>query len=163
MFVRVSRALRNVAFAAAAPKRGPPAPQPREQKIDNLGRSYGSGGRKSASARVWIKPGDGTVVINGRPHTEYFTRITHRSQVILPFMTTQTLTKFDVWCTVQGGGLSGQAGAIRHGIANALQAYEPLYRPRLKKALLLRRDMRKVERSKVGLVKARKAPQWVKR
>lgn len=88
-------------------KKLPPAPKIRDPQIDELGRAYATGGRKTSVARVWIKPGNGTIVVNGKQHTEYFPRITHRSELITPFMTTQTLTKFDVWCTVRGGGVSG--------------------------------------------------------
>jgi len=143
-------------------KKGPQAVV-RVKHIDDLGRAYGSGGRKEADSRVWIKPGNGTIIVNGIPHHEYFKRVFHRSEVIQAFVKTQTLTKFDVWCTVKGGGLSGQAGAVRHGIANALQNYEPKFRARLKKGLLLRRDPRRVERKKTGRQKARKMRAWVKR
>lgn len=138
-------------------------PEPRWIKIDHEGRSYGVGGRKRARAFVYIKPGNGTMLVNGVPHTEYFPRLWHRGQMLEPFMATQSLTKFDVYCNTQGGGISGQAQAIRHGIARALQNYNPLFRPRLKDAKLLTRDHRKVERKHFGKKKARKAHQWVKR
>ena len=133
------------------------------KEIDNLGRAHAAGRRKAAVARVWIKPGDGTMIVNGKPHTEYFCGVNQRGDMIQPFFYTQTLGKFDVWCTVRGGGFSGQAQAIRLGIANALQKYEPLYRARLKAATMLQRDLRVVERKKPGRLKARKKSQWVKR
>ena len=95
-------------------KKGPPQSEVREQKIDDMGRSYGSGGRKQAGSRVWIKPGNGTIVVNGQPHHEYFKRLQHRSELIQPFVKTQTLSKFDVWCTVKGGGLSGASCVRMH-------------------------------------------------
>jgi small subunit ribosomal protein S9 len=132
--------------------------------IDERGRSYGRGGRKTSSARVWIQPGFGEVVVNRKPFTEYFIHESDREQILLPFVVTDTIGLFDVQATVQGGGTSGQAGAIRHGVARALNAYNPdLYRPALKFKGYLTRDPRMVERKKVGLVKARKAPQWVRR
>lgn len=141
----------------------PNPPEPRWVKIDKYGRAYGVGGRKAARAVCWIKPGGGHIRINGIPHTEYFHRIFLRGVLLEPFMQTQTLTKFDAWCAVKGGGTSGQAGAIRLAVARALQAYNPLYRPRLKAAHMLTRDPRVVERKKAGRLKARKKKQWVKR
>jgi len=138
-------------------------PQPRWVKIDQHGRAYGIGGRKTAKAFCYIKPGGGEIRINGIPHTEYFQRMWCRGQLLEPFMVTQTLTKFDAFCRVRGGGVTGQAGALRLGLARALQAYDPLYRPRLKAVKLLTRDARKVERKKPGRKKARKREQWVKR
>lgn len=144
-------------------KKGPPAPRFRPIEIDQYGRSHARGGRKRAKASVWIKPGNGTIVINKQPHTEYFKRIWHRSEIIRPFVVTQSLTKFDVWAMVKGGGHTGQAGAIRHGIARALQSYDPRLRKRLNKPMFLVRDRRKVERKKYGHKKARKKRAWVKR
>ena len=139
-------------------------PPPHPTVIDDLGRSYGRGGRKKASARVYIQPGHGVVMINRMPLIQYFIRQTHRNTVLEPFVATNTCGAFDLQVTVQGGGLSGQAGAARHGLARALNAYHAdLYRPALKKLGYLTRDPRKVERKKAGLKKARKAPQWVKR
>jgi small subunit ribosomal protein S9 len=139
-----------------------PAPHP--TVIDELGRSYGRGGRKTASARVFIQPGPGQVMVNRMPLVQYFIRESHRNTVLEPFVATATCGLFDVQVTVAGGGLSGQAGAARHGVARALNAYHSeLYRPALKRLGFLTRDPRKVERKKVGLKKARKAPQWVKR
>jgi small subunit ribosomal protein S9 len=139
-------------------------PVERVPEIDARGRSYGRGGRKTAQARVWIQPGYGEIVINHRTLTDYFDRLTDREQVLAPFVATETCGAFDMQVMVKGGGLSGQAGAIRHGLARALNAYNPdLYRPPLKLLGYLTRDPRKVERKKVGHVKARKSPQWVRR
>jgi len=132
--------------------------------IDERGRSYGRGGRKTATARVYIQPGMGEVVVNRKSFEDYFPRESHREDIIAPFIATRTCGYFDVQCFVEGGGNSGQAGAIRHGIARALNKYNSAeYRPALKRLGYLTRDPRKVERKKVGLVKARKAPQWVRR
>ena len=132
--------------------------------IDDRGRAYGRGGRKTASARVWIQPGFGHVVVNHRPLEDYFDRQTDRELILAPFAATRTCGKFDVTAIVTGGGLTGQAGAIRHGAARALNHYNPdQYRPALKRLGYLTRDPRKVERKKIGRVKARKSPQWVKR
>jgi len=133
-------------------------------KIDERGRAYGRGGRKAASARVWIQPGFGNVVVNRQEFTRYFDRQTDRELVLEPLVGTETCGAFDVQVMVQGGGLTGQAGAVRHGLANALNAYNPdKYRALLKALGLLERDARKVERKKIGHVKARKSPQWVRR
>ena len=139
-------------------------PPVRVPVIDDRGRAYGRGGRKTASARVWIQPGFGHVVVNHKPLEEYFDRQTDRELILAPFAATMTCGKFDVTATVTGGGLTGQAGAIRHGAARALNHYNPdQYRPALKRLGYLTRDPRKVERKKIGRVKARKSPQWVKR
>lgn len=139
-------------------------PKPRPTVIDHRGRSYGRGGRKTASARVWIQPGLGEVVVNRMPLEDYFTRETHRQEILAPLVATRTCGAFDLQCIVEGGGLSGQAGAIRHGLARALNHFNPkTYRPALKRLGFLTRDARMVERKKTGLVKARKAPQWVRR
>lgn len=136
----------------------------RTSVIDERGRSYGRGARKTARARVWIQPGLGQVIVNKQPLVEYFQRFADREQLLQPLVVTETCGKFDVQVTVQGGGLSGQAGAIRHGLANALNHYNPdLYRPPLKFLGYLTRDARKVERKKIGRLKARKSPQWVRR
>jgi small subunit ribosomal protein S9 len=140
------------------------APDPYPTVIDDRGRAYGRGGRKTASARVWIQPGHGEVVVNRMPLHHYFPRETHRNSVLEPLVATQTCGDFDLQIMVQGGGKSGQAGAARHGLARALNKYHPeLYRPPLKKLGYMTRDARMVERKKTGLVKARKAPQWVRR
>lgn len=139
-------------------------PPVRKPIIDERGRAYGRGGRKTAAARVWIQPGLGLVVVNRKDFVDYFDRTTDRELVLAPFAATGTCGKFDVMATVEGGGLTGQAGAIRHGLARALNHYNPdLYRPPLKRLGYLTRDPRKVERKKVGHIKARKKPQWVKR
>lgn len=139
-------------------------PAPHVSVIDEKGQSYGKGGRKTATARVWIQPGHGEVTVNGRPFIKYFYRATLRDDILQPLVVTKTCGRFDVNAVIQGGGMSGQAGALRHGLARALNKYNPdLYRPALKYKGFLTRDARKVERKKVGLKKARKAPQWVRR
>lgn len=130
--------------------------------------AYGTGRRKASVARVWLRPskkGNGDITINEKPFVEYFPRLTYREKVIEPFVLTNTLAKFDVFCRVHGGGHTGQAGAISLGIARALVngVNEQLYRPPLKKEKLLTRDARVVERKKSGQPKARKKDQWVKR
>jgi small subunit ribosomal protein S9 len=140
--------------------------EPKDWKIeiDDRGRSFGRGGRKRAQASVWIQPGMGEVVVNRQPFTEYFLREHDREICLEPFVITDTCGLFDIQCSVKGGGLSGQAGAIRLGVSRALNAYDPdRYRPALKFKGMLTRDSRKVERKKVGKVKARKSPQWVRR
>lgn len=135
----------------------------RQPRKDAQGRSYATGRRKDATARVWIKPGSGKVVVNGKTQEAYFGRPTHLLVLNQPFFISGRVNHFDVMCTVKGGGLSGQAGAIRHGISQALQFFEPALRSPLKAAGMLTRDARSVERKKVGLHKARRAKQWVKR
>jgi small subunit ribosomal protein S9 len=139
------------------------APVKKEPKLDNLGRSYATGRRKDAVARVWIKPGTGKVVVNGRDQITYFARHTHRLILNQPFLVVDRVSKFDVMATVKGGGLSGQAGAVRHGISRALENFDPTLRPALKKAGMMTRDDRIVERKKVGKHKARRTKQWAKR
>jgi small subunit ribosomal protein S9 len=136
---------------------------PREKKVDKLGRAYATGRRKDAVARVWLKPGTGKVVVNGRDQSVYFARHTQRLILNQPFLIVNRVGAFDVMCTVAGGGLSGQAGAVRHGISRALQNFEPELRSALKKAGMLTRDSRVVERKKIGLHKARRSKQWAKR
>jgi small subunit ribosomal protein S9 len=139
-------------------------PPVRTSVIDERGRAYGRGGRKTASARVWIQPGLGHVVVNRQDFCDYFDRTTDRELVLAPLAATATCGKFDVTAMVTGGGLTGQAGAVRHGLARALNHFNPdVYRPPLKRLGHLTRDPRKVERKKVGHLKARKKPQWVKR
>jgi small subunit ribosomal protein S9 len=137
-----------------------PLPEP---KIDTLGRSYATGKRKDAIARVWIKPGTGKVVVNGRDSTIYFARPVLRMLINQPFTVVNRTEQYDVTCTVCGGGLSGQAGAVRHGISKALTYYEPGLRPVLKKEGFLTRDARIVERKKYGHKKARRSFQFSKR
>ncbi len=124
---------------------------------------YGTGRRKTSTARVFVKRGNGRILVNGTPLDEYFGRQTARMVVRQPFATVQLADQFDVQVTVAGGGGSGQAGAIRHGIARALVAYDEALRSPLRQAGFLTRDAREVERKKVGLRKARKRPQYSKR
>ena len=139
------------------------APKLKEKTVDAQGRSYGTGRRKESVARVWVKPGSGKVTVNGKAQEEYFGRKTHLLVINQPFLVTGRTGQFDIVCTVKGGGLSGQAGAVRHGISRALENFEPELRPTLKKAGMLTRDARAVERKKVGLHKARRMKQWAKR
>ena len=138
-------------------------PQKKEPKLDKLGRAYATGRRKDAVARVWLKPGAGRVVVNGKDQAIYFSRQTHRLILNQPFLVVDRVGKFDVMATVAGGGLSGQAGAVRHGISRALENFDPALRPPLKKAGMMTRDDRIVERKKVGKHKARRTKQWAKR
>ena len=124
---------------------------------------YGTGRRKSSTARVFIKSGSGSIVVNGTPLDEYFGRETSRMVVRQPLETVDMLETFDINVTVKGGGNTGQAGAIRHGITRALMNYDETLRPDLRKAGYVTRDARKVERKKVGLHKARKGTQYSKR
>ena len=135
----------------------------REPKRDALGRSYATGKRKNAIARVWVKPGKGEMEINGKPAAKYFARPVLRMMIAQPFLVSDRYQQFDVVATVVGGGLSGQAGALRHGISRALTYYEPGLRPVLKKAGFLTRDARVVERKKYGKAKARRSFQFSKR
>ena len=134
-----------------------------EPKIDEQGRSYATGKRKNAIARVWLKPGAGVVTVNGRDQQQYFARPVLRMIIHQPFAAVEREGQFDIWCTVKGGGLSGQAGAVRHGISRALLYYEPTLRPVLKKGGFLTRDSRVVERKKYGKAKARRSFQFSKR
>jgi small subunit ribosomal protein S9 len=134
-----------------------------EPKRDALGRSYATGRRKNAIARVWIKPGKGEMTVNGKTVTQYFARPVLRMLIAQPFLVSDRYNQFDVFCTVNGGGLSGQAGALRHGLSRALTYYEPELRPILKLAGFLTRDSRVVERKKYGKAKARRSFQFSKR
>ena len=136
---------------------------PREPVRDSLGRSYATGKRKDAVARVWIKPGKGTITINGKEQEVYFARPTLRLVINQPFAITDREGQYDVIATVRGGGLSGQAGAVKHGIAQALSKYEPELRSTVKAAGFLTRDSRVVERKKYGRAKARRSFQFSKR
>ena len=136
---------------------------PREPVRDEHGRSYATGKRKDAVARVWVKPGAGRVLVNGKAMDEYFARPVLQMILRQPFQVTGVEGQFDVQATVKGGGLSGQAGAVRHGISQALQLYEPSHRPALKAAGFLTRDSRVVERKKYGRRKARRSFQFSKR
>ncbi|MSO54867.1 MAG: 30S ribosomal protein S9 [Rhodospirillales bacterium] len=136
---------------------------PVEPKRDAQGRSYATGKRKNAIARVWVKPGAGKIMVNGRESNIYFARPVLRMLIQQPFAASNRENQFDVVCTVTGGGLSGQAGAVRHGISKALVYYEPGLRPVLKKGGFLTRDSRVVERKKYGHMKARRRFQFSKR
>jgi small subunit ribosomal protein S9 len=148
---------------AGVPDTMAPVPEDVQPVRDELGRSYATGKRKNAVARVWIRPGNGKIEINGRDSPVYFARPVLRMLINQPFVVTDRLGQFDVWCTVQGGGLSGQAGAVRHGISRALTFYEPGLRPVLKHGGFLTRDSRVVERKKYGKAKARRSFQFSKR
>ncbi|MCG8359967.1 MAG: 30S ribosomal protein S9 [Kiloniellales bacterium] len=139
------------------------APESNEPKIDAQGRSYATGKRKDAVARVWIKPGSGRMSVNGRDIETYFARPVLRMVINQPFEAVNRKDQYDVICTVKGGGLSGQAGAVRHGISKALTYFEPTLRPVLKKGGFLTRDARVVERKKYGKRKARRSFQFSKR
>jgi small subunit ribosomal protein S9 len=152
-------ALKNLPTAVAAPEAAPK----REPKRDAQGRSYATGRRKNAVARVWIKPGKGEITVNGKKSPHYFARPVLRMLVTQPFLVADRYNQFDVMCTVKGGGLSGQAGAVRHGISRALTLYEPDLRGILKVAGFLTRDSRVVERKKYGKAKARRSFQFSKR
>ncbi len=133
------------------------------QKLDKQGRAYATGKRKNAIARVWVKPGKGVITVNGRSLETYFARPVLRMIINQPIDTASRTAQFDVVCTVVGGGLSGQAGAVRHGISKALTLYEPELRPVLKTNGFLTRDSRVVERKKYGHKKARRRFQFSKR
>ena len=139
-----------------------PAAEP-QPVIDAQGRSYATGKRKNAVARVWIKPGAGRIVVNGREFETYFARPVLRMVINQPFAAVNREGQYDVHCTVAGGGLSGQAGAVRHGISKALTGFEPALRPQLKTGGFLTRDARVVERKKYGKAKARRSFQFSKR
>ena len=150
--------------AAPAPVEpaAPSAPL-REQQLDKQGRAYATGRRKDAVARVWLKPGNGTITVNGRDQAIYFARPTLRLIINQPFDVAERRGQYDVICTVVGGGLSGQAGAVKHGISQALTRYEPALRTAVKQAGFLTRDPRVVERKKYGRAKARRSFQFSKR
>ena len=134
-----------------------------EPKIDTLGRSYATGRRKESTARVWVKRGTGKISINGKEMVRYFARPVLQMQLNFVFDVTERKDQFDVIATVKGGGLSGQAGAVRHGLSRALSLFEPDLRKPLKAAGMLTRDSRVVERKKYGRAKARKSFQFSKR
>lgn len=135
----------------------------REKEVDAQGRAYATGRRKDAVARVWIKPGSGKVTVNGRDQEVYFARPTLRLVIDQPFQVADRAGQYDVVATVKGGGLSGQAGAVKHGIAQALAKFEPALRGAVKAAGFLTRDSRVVERKKYGRAKARRSFQFSKR
>lgn len=140
-----------------------PAAPVHEKKVDEQGRAYATGKRKNAVARVWIKPGSGRILVNGRDLAIYFARPTQQMVIQQPFETANRKDQYDVMCTVKGGGLSGQAGAVRHGISRALTHFEPELRSVLKSGGFLTRDDRMVERKKYGRAKARRSFQFSKR
>ena len=147
-------------------KTNEPAAEPGAEskpKLDKQGRAYATGKRKNAIARVWLKPGPGRILVNGREEKIYFARPVLRMILRQPLVAANRDNQFDVICKVLGGGLSGQAGAVRHGISKALVAYEPALRPVLKKGGFLTRDSRVVERKKYGRPKARRSFQFSKR
>ena len=147
----------------AVPVTAEPAMMPLEPKLDAQGRAYATGKRKNAVARVWIKPGSGRLIVNGKDGPEYFARPVLQMIIGQPMSAVDRTTQFDVWCTVSGGGLSGQAGAVRHGISKALTYFDPRLRPTLKQGGFLTRDSRSVERKKYGKRKARRSFQFSKR
>jgi small subunit ribosomal protein S9 len=154
----------------AAGDEAPAAPPPpveaaplREQQLDKFGRAYATGRRKDAVARIWLKPGSGKIVVNGKEQEAYFARPTLRLVINQPFDVADRRGQYDVEATVKGGGLSGQAGAVKHGIAQALTRYEPSLRTVVKQAGFLTRDSRAVERKKYGRAKARRSFQFSKR
>ena len=153
--------LGTIAETPAAP--AAPAAPLREKEIDAQGRSYATGRRKDAVARVWIKPGSGKITVNGRDQEVYFARPTLRLVIDQPFAITDRQGQYDVVATVKGGGLSGQAGAVKHGISQALSKFEPALRSAVKAAGFLTRDPRVVERKKYGRPKARRSFQFSKR
>ena len=165
--VEKTEAPAGMAALGALTEEGPAAEvavaAPVEPKIDNLGRSYATGRRKDAAARVWVKRGTGQMKINGKDVSEYFARPVLQMILAQPFETAERVGEFDVVATVRGGGLSGQAGAVRHGISRALTLFEPGLRPVLKAGGFLKRDPRVVERKKYGKAKARRSFQFSKR
>lgn len=153
----------TAAAAVAAASAAPATAAPRTPMRDSLGRAYATGKRKNAIARVWIKPGKGKVMVNGKEMNVYFARPVLQMILRQAFSVAGVEGQFDVMATVKGGGLSGQAGAVKHGVSKALQLYEPSLRPALKAAGFLTRDSRVVERKKYGKRKARRSFQFSKR
>jgi small subunit ribosomal protein S9 len=156
----VLNSLADLKSGGAAPQAEAPK---HVQKLDKLGRAYATGKRKNAIAKVWIKPGSGKIVVNGRAVEVFFARPVLRMVLTQPLQLVDRLTQYDVTVSVNGGGLSGQAGAVRHGISKALTYYEPGLRGTLKKEGYLTRDSRVVERKKFGRAKARRSFQFSKR
>ena len=149
--------------APPPPPRGGPLAPLRDKEVDAQGRAYATGRRKDAVARVWLKPGTGKITVNGRDQEVYFARPTLRLVIDQPFQISDRAGQYDVIATVKGGGLSGQAGAVKHGISQALSKFEPQLRLAVKAAGFLTRDPRVVERKKYGRAKARKSFQFSKR
>ncbi|MBT5861206.1 MAG: 30S ribosomal protein S9 [Alphaproteobacteria bacterium] len=164
-------AVESASAAAEAPAAATEAPVDadagvavlREPQRDAQGRAYATGRRKDAVARVWIKPGQGLITVNGKKSDEYFARPVLRMLIAQPMVVSRRETEYDIWCTVKGGGLSGQAGAVRHGISRALVNYDPELRGVLKAGGFMTRDSRVVERKKYGRAKARRSFQFSKR
>ena len=152
--------LKDLGVAAAAPAASAPV---HVKKVDAQGRSYATGKRKDAVARVWVKPGSGKITVNGKPVDEFFSRETGRMIVRQPLALVEQLEGFDIKVNVTGGGESGQAGAVRHGITRALIEFDAALKPALSKAGFVTRDAREVERKKVGFHKARRRKQFSKR
>ncbi len=155
--------LKTLASAVTPTAPGAADAEPRTPKVDAQGRSYATGKRKNAIARVWVKPGVGRITVNDRDLETYFARPVLRMLIRQPFEAANRKDQFDVVCTVSGGGLSGQAGAVRHGISKALTLFEPDLRGVLKRGGFLTRDSRVVERKKYGKAKARRSFQFSKR
>jgi small subunit ribosomal protein S9 len=160
--VTVAETMQSLEELAALKPAAPEAPR-YVQKLDKQGRAYATGKRKNAVARVWIRPGGGTVTVNERPVEVFFARPVLRMLIQQPLVAANRQGQYDVTCTVSGGGLSGQAGAVRHGISKALTNFEPDLRPALKRGGFLTRDPRVVERKKYGKAKARRSFQFSKR
>ncbi len=161
-----SATLADVMPEGLAPTEAPPPEeeaQTREKTLDDQGRAYATGRRKNAVARVWLKAGNGRLTVNGREGNVYFARPVLQMILNQPFAVADRIDQYDIWCTVKGGGLSGQAGAVRHGVSRALTIYEPDLRGILKKGGFLTRDSRVVERKKYGKRKARRSFQFSKR
>jgi len=158
----MSETIKSFADLKGAPS-APGASAPAAPVIDQLGRSYATGRRKNAVARVWIKRGPGKITVNGKDFQAYFARPVLQMLIKQPLVTAQRDGQIEVYCTVTGGGLSGQAGAVRHGLSRALTLFEPDLRPVLKKGGFLTRDSRVVERKKYGHAKARRSYQFSKR
>jgi len=158
----VAETVQSLEGLASLKPAAPEAPQ-YEQKIDAQGRAYATGKRKNAVARVWIKPGAGKILVNTKAVEQFFARPVLRMLIQQPLVAANRNGQYDVTCTVSGGGLSGQAGAVRHGLAKALTQFEPELRSVLKKGGFLTRDSRVVERKKYGRAKARRSFQFSKR
>src|SRR4249920_629563 len=154
--------LKSTLIKAKVPDKADAGEQPKSNR-DSKGRAYATGRRKNAVARVWIKPGAGRITVNGRDEKVYFARPVLRMIMRQPLVVSNRETQFDVVVTVKGGGLSGQAGAVRHGISRALVVYEPELKPALKQKGFMTRDSRMVERKKYGRAKARRSFQFSKR
>ena len=156
-------ALRQAMTVAQTAAVAVPSVEEAKPRLDAQGRAYATGKRKNAVARVWLRPGTGKITVNGRDSPVYFARPVLRMMMNQPFQVVERLGQYDVVCTVVGGGLSGQAGAVRHGISKALTYFEPGLRPALKSGGFLTRDSRVVERKKYGKAKARRSFQFSKR